>query len=352
MASRISIELYKQAIQLTKPLFIPLEYRKHKRYRESIDLFIKCIDNEISNNGYNVDIVLDCIQQLENLMKRMNYTPNEYYKIYIKAYHFFIRCDETHIALSINDKIIDLLESYSTDNSVSSVSSVSPISPVSSDRSVSPDSYNNSVTTSSHDEGSSFSSDTYDTEKMTISIDIYTILCNSYLLKAERHNSNQCIELNQCIDFYNKAEYYRRKYSDNMNDIYMKMVVIYIRQNMIYEALHKMDCIIKYTMHNRGIHTNEYTLIYILCKLIISDLKMNTAIIDIRKQLNTLEQIYGFVSEDVYSFLINIMSSISNRDIEHFYIESHHFLNKRNFFRDKNIIHKLIQLLHENVTCI
>ena len=33
MASRISIELYKQAMQLTKPLFIPLEYRKHKKYK-------------------------------------------------------------------------------------------------------------------------------------------------------------------------------------------------------------------------------------------------------------------------------------------------------------------------------
>jgi hypothetical protein len=199
---------------------------------------------------------------------------------------------------------------------------------------------------SSYDDSSSFSSDTYDTEKMIISNDMYDILCNAYIFKAER------TDVNQSIDFYNKAEYYRRKYSDNVNDIYLKLVIRYIHQNMIYEALHKMDSIIKYAMHNRGVHTNEYTLIFILCKLVITDLKLNTAIIDIRKQLNVLEQIYGFVSEDVYSFLINIMSSISNRDMEHFCIESHHFLKKHNTIKDKNTVHKLIQLLHENVMCM
>jgi hypothetical protein len=347
--SSVSIELYNKAIKLTKPLFIPLEYRKHKRYRESIDLFIKCIDNEISINGYNVDIVLDCIQQLEKLMKQMNYTPNEYYKMYVKAYRYFIRCDETQIALVINDKIIDLLEAHSADISLRSISPVSPINYtglVRTDSSSSSSSYFSLSTLSSYDDSSSFSSDTYDTEKMIISNDMYDILCNAYIFKAER------TDVNQSIDFYNKAEYYRRKYSDNVNDIYLKLVIRYIHQNMIYEALHKMDSIIKYAMHNRGVHTNEYTLIFILCKLVITDLKLNTAIIDIRKQLNVLEQIYGFVSEDVYSFLINIMSSISNRDMEHFCIESHHFLKKHNTIKDKNTVHKLIQLLHENVMCM
>lgn len=328
MNSSVSIELYNQAIKLTKPLFIPLEYRKRKRYKESIDLFIKCIDNEISTNGYNVDIVLDCIQQLEKLMKRMNYTPNEYYKIYLRAYRYFIQCDETQISLSINDKIINLLESCSVDSPISSSSPDSPMSHI------------------THDDGSSFSSDTYDNAQLIIADDIYTILCNSYVFKAE------CTDANQSIELYNKAEYYRRKYSDNVSDIYIKMVVIYVRQNMIYDALSKMDYIIKYAMHNRGVHTNEYTLIYILCKLVVSDLKLNITIVEIRKQLNTLEQLYGFVSEDVYSFLINIMSSISNRDMEHFYMESHHFLNKRNVVKDKSTIHKLIQLLRENIMCI
>jgi hypothetical protein len=338
MTSSISIELYKQAIKLTKPLFIPLEYRKHKRYRESIDLFIKCIDNEISINGYNVDIVLDCIQQLEKLMTQLNYTPNEYYKIYVKAYRYFIRCDETQIALIINDKIIDLLETYSAEISIGTISPISPI------RSDSPRSYFSLSSSSSCDD----SSDTYDTEKMIMSNDIYTILCNSYIFKAER----TCADVNPCIELYNKAEYYRRKYSDNVNDIYLKMVIIFIQQNMIYDGLYKMDCIIKYAMHNRGVHTTEYTLIYILCKLVVADLKQNAKIIDIRKQLNALEQIYGFVTEDVYSFLINIMSSISNRDMEHFYMESHHFLNKQTIVKDKSTIHKLIQLLHENIMYI
>ena len=69
----------------------------------------------------------------------------------------------------------------------------------------------------------------------------------------------------------------------------------------------------------------NYILLYFLLKIIVIADEGN--INELFKELQLNNKFFGFSETEEYAFILNIISSIRNKDIEHFQIEIHRYSN-------------------------
>lgn len=156
-------------------------------------------------------------------------------------------------------------------------------------------------------------------------------IANIYKNMATLYENNYNID--SAIENYLKALFYFKLLNNTyeIENINYNLARLYILLSNYTISISYIQCIIvqntNYRIDKKWLN---YILLYFLLKIIVG-LEEKT-INDLFKELQNNNQFFGFSGTEEYAFILNIISSIRNKDIDHFRIEIHryttNYLNK------------------------
>jgi len=163
--------------------------------------------------------------------------------------------------------------------------------------------------------------------KSNQNLEIAHIYKNMAILYENAYNIDSSIESFLKALFYYKLV--NNTYEiENINYNLARLYIILSNYNMSINYLQSI--IIQNTNYRIDKKWLNYILLYFLLKII--KVLEEGLINDLFKELQNNNQFFGFSSTEEYAFILNIISSIRNKDIDHFRIEIHrytsNYLNK------------------------